>query len=78
MQKKPPNPDKTNTVAGALASSGESVLATAALVGLGVWGGAKLDEWLHCAPWLTIGLALLGVGLGLARMVMKAMDTEKK
>lgn len=78
MPKIPLSDDKSNNVTAALASAGESVLAIGVLAGLGVWGGTKLDEMFHCAPLLTILLALLGVGLGLARMVLKAMETEKK
>jgi F0F1-type ATP synthase assembly protein I len=78
MLEKPPGSDNKSEVIGALASAGEFVLAMAVLAGLGVWGGTKLDEWLHTSPWFTISLSLLGVGLGLARMVLKAMATEKK
>jgi F0F1-type ATP synthase assembly protein I len=78
MAKKISDSDNKNEVAGALASAGESVLAIAVLAGLGVWGGAKLDEMMHCAPLLTISLALIGVVLGLARMVIKAKEAEKK
>jgi F0F1-type ATP synthase assembly protein I len=78
MPKKTAGSDNKNEIAGALASAGESVLAIGVLAGLGVWGGTKLDEMFHCAPLLTIGLALLGVGLGLTRMVIKAREAEKK
>ncbi|HEY9683872.1 MAG TPA: hypothetical protein V6C86_19980 [Oculatellaceae cyanobacterium] len=78
MAKKVIDSDNKNEIAGALASAGESVLAIAVLAGLGVWGGSKLDDMMHCAPLLTIGLALLGVVLGLARMVVKAKEAEKK
>ena len=61
-----------------LAGAGESILACAILVALGVWGGGHLDERFHTAPLLQVGLALLGAGLGLARMVMRAMQSEKK
>ncbi len=69
---------KSSDVTGALASAGEFVLAMAVLAGLGVWAGGKLDEQFHCSPFLTITLSLLGVGLGLARMVVKALKPEKK
>ncbi|HEY9756241.1 MAG TPA: hypothetical protein V6C97_13830 [Oculatellaceae cyanobacterium] len=78
MAKKVSDSDNKNEIAGALASAGESVLAIAVLAGLGVWGGSKLDDMMHCEPLLSIGLALLGVGLGLARMVIKAKEAEKK
>ena len=78
MPKLPASSDNKNEIAGALASAGESVLAIAVLAGLGVWGGTKLDDLVHCSPLFTIGLSLLGVGLGLARMVIKAKQPEKK
>ncbi len=61
-----------------LAGAGESVIAIAVLASAGVFGGAWLDKNLHTAPWLQIVLALTGCGLGLARMVMKALQSEKK
>jgi F0F1-type ATP synthase assembly protein I len=61
-----------------LAGAGESVLATAILAGLGVWGGMAVDGKFHISPWGTVCLSMLGVGLGLARMVMKALQSEKK
>ncbi len=60
-----------------LAGAGESVLAIGVLVGLGAWGGFWLDGKLHTAPWLAIGLSLLGMSFGLARMVMKALQSDK-
>ena len=61
----------------ALASAGESVLAIGVLSGFGAWGGFQLDQRFHSSPWLAIGLALLGLTLGLARMVMQALRAEK-
>lgn len=59
-----------------MAGAAESVLAIAVLSGLGAWGGFWLDGKLHTAPWIAIGLALLGLCLGLAYMVMKALKAE--
>ena len=61
-----------------LAGAGESVLAIGVLVGLGAWGGFWLDGQLHTAPWLAIVLSLLGMSLGLWRMVAKAMASDKQ
>jgi len=47
------------------------------LAGFGAWGGMWLDERFHTTPWLSIGLALGGMGLGLTRMVMKALQADK-
>jgi F0F1-type ATP synthase assembly protein I len=70
--------DDKNELYKQLAGAGESVFATGILAGLGVWGGIALDARLHSSPWLTVILSILGVGLGLARMVMKALQAEKK
>lgn len=61
-----------------LAGAGESVLAIGILVGLGAWGGFWLDGKFHTTPWLAIVLSILGMCLGLGRMVMKALESEKK
>ena len=61
-----------------LASAGDAVLAIAVLVGLGAWGGMWLDEKFHTQPLLAITLSLLGMTGGLARMVIKALQTEKQ
>ncbi len=60
-----------------LAGAGESVLAIGVLVGLGAWGGFWLDGQLHTAPWLAISLSLIGMTLGLWRMVAKALAADK-
>jgi hypothetical protein len=59
-----------------IASAGDAVIGTAVLAGFGAWGGMWLDDKFHTAPWLTVALALIGVGLGLARMVVKAMKSQ--
>ena len=61
-----------------LAGAGESVLAVAFLAGFGAWGGCALDQHFHSTPWFAIGLSMLGLCLGMARMVMKVLQSEKK
>lgn len=61
-----------------LAGAGESVLSIGLLSGLGAWGGSMLDSHFHSTPWCAIVLSLMGLSLGLARMVMKALQSEKK
>jgi len=56
----------------ALFAVSDGVLGAAVLLVIGVYGGAWLDTKLNTAPWLSVGLSLLGGGLGLARLVMKA------
>jgi len=62
----------------AVAAASDAVLGAAVLTGLGAWGGLFLDEKLHASPWFAVTLGLLGAGLGLARMVKKALDAEKQ
>jgi len=57
----------------ALLTVGDSILGAAVLIILGTWAGGFLDQKLHTGPWLSISLALLGAGLGLARLVIKAI-----
>lgn len=52
----------------------DGVLGAAILVFLGVAGGNWLDTQLHTAPWLTVTLSVAGAGLGLARLVKKALQ----
>ena len=54
----------------------EAILAAAVLVMIGVWSGNWLDDKLKTGPWLSISLSLLGAGLGLWRMVAKAMAID--
>ncbi len=67
-----------DSVLRSLASAGTSVLSIGVLSGFGAWGGFQLDQHFHTAPWLAIILALLGLTLGLAKMVLDALASEKK
>jgi F0F1-type ATP synthase assembly protein I len=62
----------------AMMMMGDCVLGAAVLIVLGVFGGAWLDGKLHSAPLWTICLSLLGGGLGLARLVIKALHLEHR
>jgi F0F1-type ATP synthase assembly protein I len=57
----------------ALVTVADSILGAAVLIILGTWAGGWLDQQFHTGPWLSISLALVGGGLGLARMVIKAI-----
>ena len=61
----------------ALSAAGDAVIGTAVLVALGAFGGSWLDNKLHTTPWLAIALSLAGMILGLARMILKALKSEK-
>lgn len=41
----------------------------AVIIAAGVFGGIKLDEWLHLSPLFTIVLSLLGVGIAMYVMI---------
>ena len=57
----------------ALFQVSDGILGAAVLIFLGVMAGNWLDAQLHTAPWLSIALSMLGGGLGLYRLVRKAM-----
>lgn len=61
----------------AISSAGESVIGIAVMVALGAWGGTWLDDKMRTTPWLAISLALVGMVLGLTRMVVKAIQADK-
>ena len=44
---------------------------------LGVYAGQFLDQKLHTAPWFATILPMLGGGIGLARLVIKAINLDK-
>ncbi len=49
-----------------------------AAIFLGVWGGIKLDAWLHTAPWLTVILSLFGVAAGMYLSLKDFIKPKKK
>lgn len=51
----------------------DGVIGAAILVVIGVLGGNWLDTQFHTSPWMVVILSLLGGGLGLVRLVKKAM-----
>lgn len=55
----------------------DGVLGAAILLAAGVYGGTWLDQQFHTSPWLSVGLAIVGGGLGLGRMVYKANQIGK-
>ena len=58
-----PDPEKKNPNA-ALKYTGIG-FQMLAVIGLGVFGGIKLDEYLHTAPIFTIVLSLLSIAIGI-------------
>ena len=51
----------------------DGIIGAAVLIVIGVMAGNWLDAQLHTSPWLLIILSVLGGGLGLGRLVRKAM-----
>ena len=51
----------------------DGIIGAAVLIVIGVMAGNWLDAQLHTSPWLLIILSVLGGGLGLGRLVQKAM-----
>jgi F0F1-type ATP synthase assembly protein I len=60
------------------AAAGDAVIGIAVLTSLGAWGGFWLDGKLNSTPWCAIGLSLLGMGLGLTRMVLRALKQDRE
>ena len=44
------------------------------IIGLGVWGGIKLDQWLHSSPAFTIILSLLGVVIAIFIVIRSLLN----
>lgn len=44
---------------------------------IGVWGGMRLDAWLHTDPWFTVILSLLGVSAGLYAVLRDFIKKDK-
>ncbi|HQU75197.1 MAG TPA: AtpZ/AtpI family protein [Chitinophagales bacterium] len=49
-----------------------------AAIFIGVWGGMKLDAWLHTDPWFKVILSLLGVSAGLYSVLKEFIQPGKK
>jgi F0F1-type ATP synthase assembly protein I len=64
--------DNTN-LKQAMFTVSDGVIGAAVLVAAGIFGGQWLDNHFHTAPMYTIVLSIIGGGLGLGRLVMKAM-----
>jgi hypothetical protein len=57
----------------AVFSAGDAVIGAGVLIFIGVVAGNWLDSHFHTSPWGVVSLSLIGAGLGLWRMVRKAM-----
>jgi F0F1-type ATP synthase assembly protein I len=60
------------------AAAGDAVIGIAVLVGLGAWGGFWLDGKLNSTPWCAISFSLIGMTLGLTRMVLRALKQDRE
>jgi F0F1-type ATP synthase assembly protein I len=59
------------------AAAGDAVVGIAVLSGLGAWGGFWLDGKLNSTPWCAIAFSLIGMTLGLTRMVLRALKQDR-
>jgi len=55
----------------------DGVVGAAVLIVIGIYAGLYLDKKFMTSPWFTLGLLFLGGGVGLARLVIKAMNLDK-
>ena len=62
----------------AMIAVGDGVLGAGLLVALGAYFGHIIDQKIGSTPWLTIVLSISGAGLGLARLVQKAIKLDKE
>jgi F0F1-type ATP synthase assembly protein I len=69
--------DKGPSVTEAMFAMGDGVLGAAILIVLGIYGGQFLDHKFNTGSWLTGVLPLVGGGLGLVRLVVKAINLDK-
>lgn len=67
-------PNDNTNLKQAMFTVSDGVIGAAVLVAVGIFGGQWLDSHFHTAPMLTIVLSIIGGGLGLTRLVMKAMQ----
>lgn len=76
MKDKAKAKDDGSNLRTALVTVGDAVLGAAVMVLIGVWAGGFLDQKLNTGPWLSLTLSIVGGGLGLWRMVKKAMQLD--
>jgi F0F1-type ATP synthase assembly protein I len=69
--------DKGVSINKAMLAVGDGVIGAAVLIIIGIYLGLYLDKKFMTSPWFTLGLLFLGGGIGLARLVMKAMNLDK-
>ncbi|MEZ5014809.1 MAG: AtpZ/AtpI family protein [Chitinophagales bacterium] len=62
--KDPSQPSKKQQFDSYIRYSGMAFQLFAAIF-IGVWGGMRLDAWLHTGPWLTVLCSLLGICAGM-------------
>jgi F0F1-type ATP synthase assembly protein I len=77
---KHPNQQDSSNLKDAMFTAGDAVLGAAVLIFIGAVAGNWLDHRFHSAPLGIVTLPLVGAGLGLWRMIRKAMtmDSDSK
>ena len=74
---KSPSPEPPDRSGQLISIFGTAILpSTFAAIFIGVWGGMKLDAWLHTDPWFTVILSL-GVSAGLYSVLKEFIQPGK-
>ncbi|HEY9787871.1 MAG TPA: AtpZ/AtpI family protein [Candidatus Obscuribacterales bacterium] len=76
--KGPQGQNEQSSLRSGLFTVADAVLGAAVMVLIGVWLGGFIDQKLGTSPWWSLGLSMLGGGLGLWRMVVKATQLDDK
>lgn len=74
MEEKKPT-DDWNPLRGIAIASGAG-LTMLASIGVGIWLGIQLDDWLDVSPWGLIGMALLGAISGLWSVITRILGKK--
>lgn len=77
MQNKPSRPSNKKQQFDNFLKYGNMGFQLFAAIFLGVWGGMKVDEWLHTKPWFTIILSLFGISAGMYSVLKDFLRTKK-
>jgi len=72
-----PKDKETLSTNKAMITVADGVIGAGILLVLGVWLGHFLDQKFSTTPWLTIILCFLGGGVGLTRLIVKAINLNK-
>ena len=79
LQMNPKNPPKEPKKLDSFAKYSTMAFQMVIIIGLGVFGGIKLDDWLHMRfPLFTLVLSLAGVALSIYLMIKDLTPLNRK